>query len=192
MTRTYYRVCLAALCALAAVVGPRIFVWEPYRLGFLLGGFAAALLTWLFLLGAIALEPSLTLRMVAILGAGSAVLSWLRVSIVAAMDRVPVALVSGWKPFDPVWLVGGLAPLIIPIVAYWSVRVERRHVGEALASALYRFSVPLALLQVLARTLALPRQYQSLFFLTGLMFLVLDALGSGGDLPLLVRTSGDR
>lgn len=192
MTRTYFRLCVTALCALAAVVGPRIFVWEPYRLGFLLGGLAAALLTWLFLLGAIAVERSLTLRMVAILGAGSAVLSWLRVSIVAAMDRVPVALISGWKPFDPVWLVGGMAPLIIPIVAYWDLRVEHRPFGEALASALYRFSVPLALLQVSARTFALPKQYQSLFFLTGLMFLVLDGLGSGGDLPLLAGPRGDR
>lgn len=184
MTRIYYRLCVTALCALAALVGPRIFVWEPFRLGFLLGGLAAALLTWLFLVGALAVEPTLKPLVLGILGAGAAVLSWMRVTMVAVFDRIPLMLAHGWKPFDPVWVLGGFSPVLVLFVAWWIARSSGESLLDSLYTALYRFSVPLAMLQVVTRVLDLPKQYHSLFLFTGIMFVLLDGLGTGGDLPL--------
>ncbi|HLN60233.1 MAG TPA: hypothetical protein VK464_01685 [Symbiobacteriaceae bacterium] len=187
MTRTYYRLALAAVCALAACAGPVAFLEDRVRLGYLLGGLAAALLAWAILVGAASAEANLHPGLLGIIGAGAALLSWATITLVAVFDVLPHALAFGLAKFDPVWLVGGLAPLIVAPVAWWRVARGGEQVGQALLSSLYRFSVPLLGLRVVARVFHLPKQYGWLFLFTGVMFLVLDGLGAGDDLPLVRR-----
>lgn len=184
MTRAYYRLCLVALCSLAALAGPVVFLQDRWRLGYLLGGFGAALLTWAFLLVTIAVESKLHYGLQGIIGAGAGVLSWATISFVAIFDIIPHLLREGWALFDPVWLMAGFSPLIIPVVVAWRVRQGRGTIPEILGSTLFRFSVPLLLVQLVSQWLGLPKQYRWLFLFTGVMFLVLDMLGVGKDHPL--------
>jgi hypothetical protein len=155
------------------------------RLGYLLGGLAAALLTWAFLAAAIAMESGLQPWMQGVLGAGAAVLSWTTISLVALFDVIPHALEHGLARFDPVWVMGGLlAPLSIIGVALWRAFLQRTPLPAAFFSTLFRYSVPLFALELLVRFLPLAKQYIWLFLFTGVMFLVLDGLGAGKDLPL--------
>lgn len=185
MTRIYYRLSLSAVCALAAYGAPVWFLEDRARVGYLLGGLGAALLAWLFLVGAIAAEPRLPAVMQGAVGAGLGALSWGTISLVAVFSVVPHALQHGLARFDPVWVMAGLSPLAVPAVAWRRVRRGR---GEGfwptLASSLFRFSVPLFGLDLTARLLGLPKQYPWLFLFTGVMFLVLDGLGTGDELPL--------
>lgn len=179
MDRTSYRLSLSALSALAALMGPVIFLEDRFRLGYLLGGLAAALLTWLFLTVAIAMEPYLPPVVLAIIGAGSAVFSWMTISLVTVFDIIPHILREGLALFDPVWILGGLAPLVILAAGLWRGLRENTGVLPSLASALHRFSLPLLGTQISVGLLDLPKQYRWLFLFTGVMFLVLDELGIG-------------
>ncbi|HYG56942.1 MAG TPA: hypothetical protein VD902_02595, partial [Symbiobacteriaceae bacterium] len=125
MTRAYYRLSLAAVCAFAAFGGPIYFLEDRPKAGYLLGGLAAALLTWSFLTLAMAAEPRLPYYMQGAVGAGAAILSWATISLVAVFDIIPHALSHGLARFDPVWVMGGLAPLAILGVAWW--RAARGH-----------------------------------------------------------------
>ncbi|HLN61351.1 MAG TPA: hypothetical protein VK464_07315 [Symbiobacteriaceae bacterium] len=188
MTRVYYRLSLAAVCALAAFGGPIWFLEDRPRPGYLAGGLAAALLTWAILALAMAAEPNLQPWLQGAVGLGAAVLSWATISLVAVFDVIPHAMRYGLSRFDPVWIAaGGLAPLVILGVAAWRVGRDRLPVWHTLLSTLFRYSVPLLGLHLTVRFLPLPKQYRWLFLFTGVMFLVLDAIGSGGDLPLSRR-----
>lgn len=188
MTRIYYRLSLSAICALAAYGAPIWFLEDRPRVGYLLGGLGAALLAWLFLVVAIAAESRLSPLLQGAVGAGLGVLSWGTISLVAVFSVMPHALVYGLARFDPVWVMAGLSPLAIPAVAWWRVRRRRGDgLGHALLSCLFRFSVPLFGLDLVARLLGLPKQYPWLFLFTGVMFLVLDGLGTGDDLPLWAK-----
>jgi hypothetical protein len=192
VTRMYYRLSLAAICALAAMAGPVWFLEDRPRVGYLLGGLTAALLTWAFLAAAIALEPGLQPWMQGVLGAGAAVLSWAAISLVAVFDIIPHLLEHGLSRFDPVWIMGGvLAPLAIVAVALWRASRLGTPLLNAMFSTLFRYSVPLFALQLLVGFLPLAKQYRWLFLFSGVMFLVLDALGAGGDLPLVHRPEED-
>lgn len=179
MDRTSYRLSLSAVSALAALVGPVIFLEDRFRIGYLLGGLAAALLTWLFVTVAIAMEPYLPTVVLAIIGAGSAVFSWMTISLVAVFDIIPHILQNGLALFDPVWILGGLAPVVILATGLWRGLRESTGVLPALASALHRFSLPLLGTQITVGLLDLPKQYRWLFLFTGVMFLVLDELAIG-------------
>lgn len=183
MTRTYYRLSLTALCALAAFVGPVLFLEDRFRTGYLLGGLGAAVLAWAALVLIAASETNLHPGLQGVLGMGAAVISWATISLVALFDVLPHVARHGFSHFDFVWIAGGLAPLVIPGVAWWRVRQGEAGGWQALLSALYRFSVPLFLVRLIARGLGLPKQYVWLFLFTGVMFLVLDGLGAGKDLP---------
>lgn len=189
MTRMYYRLSLAAVCALAAFGGPVYFLEDRPRVGYLLGGLFAAFLTWAMLAAVIATESSLHPWIQGILGASAAVLSWATISLVAVFDVIPHALQHGPARFDPVWILGGLSPLAILAVAWWRAHKGTTPVLHALLSTLYRYSVPLFALQLLVRIGGAPKQYRWLFLFTGVMFLVLDALGAGGDLPLVHKNA---
>ncbi|MDB4893953.1 MAG: hypothetical protein JWN15_215 [Firmicutes bacterium] len=184
MTRTYYRLSLSALCALAACAGPVLFLEDRFRTGYLLGGLGAALVTWLVLTLAVTSEGSLSPALLALAGVGAAVLSWVAISLVAVFDVIPHVAAHGFSRFDPVWLMGGLAPLAILLVARWRMSRDRLPFWPAILSAIYRFSLPLCAVRAGALLLRLPRQYVWLSLFTGVMFLVLDALGAGEDLPL--------
>jgi hypothetical protein len=188
MTRVYYRLSLSALCALAAFGAPIWFLEDRARAGYLAGGLGAALLTWAFLAMAIAAEPTLQPWLQGAVGLGAAVLSWATISLTAVFGVIPHALMHGLSRFDPVWLAGGLAPVVILAVAVWRVQRDRQPVWHALLSTLFRYSVPLFGLQLVVQMLPLAKQYRWLFLFTGVMFLVLDAIGDGGDLPLSAKT----
>lgn len=185
VTRTTYRLVLTVLCAVAAFVGPITFLEDRPKATYLLGGVGAALLTWLFHRVAVLAEPQLNPGLQAILAAGAAVFSWLTVSLVAIFKVIPHALQSGLALFDPVWILGGLAPLAILAVGGWrSIRLGGE-VWSRLVSALFRFSAPLFGLQIMVELLPLPKQFRWLALFTGMMFLVLDSLnGEVEDPPL--------
>jgi len=187
VTRVYYRLSLSALCALAAFAGPIIFLEDRARVGYLLGGLAAALLTWFFLWVVMVAEPHLHPGLQLIVGAGAAVFSWATISLVAVFDVIPHALRFGVARFDPVWMLGGLSPVVILGVAWWRAARDGTVVWQALSSALMRFSAPLLAVTWISAMLSLPKQYGWLFLFDGVMFLVLDALGTGDDLPLSVH-----
>ncbi|MFZ5825726.1 MAG: hypothetical protein ACOY94_15625 [Bacillota bacterium] len=185
--RTYYRLSLTVLCALAAYITPVPTLRYPYDLGYFVGGLAAALLAWALLALLMAVEPGVHPGLQLILGAGAGV-TWAYTSIVALFHVLPLIIRNGWQlndTFDPIWLLGGLSPLVVPVVAGWVTRMTGKPFGQALASALFRFSVPLAFLVLLPGWLGLPKQFRWLFLFTGVMFLVLDGLGTGGPLPLV-------
>ena len=184
MTRMYYRLSLSAICALAAFAGPIIFLEDRARVGYLLGGLAAAFLTWFSLWVIMAAEPHLHSGLQLIVGAGAAVFSWATISLVAVFDVIPHLFQFGLARFDPVWILGGLSPAVILGVAWWRAARDGTVVWQALSSALMRFSLPLLVLTLASRMLSLPKQYRWLFLFDGVMFLVLDALGTGDDLPL--------
>lgn len=187
VTRTHYRLALTLLCALAAYIAPVPTLRYPYILSYFAGGLAAAFLAWIFLAVVIALEPGVRAELQLILGGGAWAFSWSHVSIVALFHILPAVIREGrlLDTFDPIWILGGLSPLVIPAVALWTARTGGRPLWQALASALFRFSIPLAFLVLIPRWLALPRQFRWLFLFTGVMFLVLDGLGTGGRLPLI-------
>ncbi len=190
MTRTYYRLSLSAVCAFAALAGPVIFLEDRLRVGYLIGGLAAALLTWGLLWVVMAMEPHLSTVLLGVAGASAAVFSWMRISMVTVFAVIPHVLQAGLSRFDPVWLMGGLAPLVIVAVAWWRAGHDSTPLGRALLSGLFRFSGPLLGLTLAVKALGLAKQYVWLSLFTGVMFLVLDGLGAGGDLPL--RTGSDR
>ncbi len=185
-TRTYYRLALSALCALAAWAGPIWFLADRPKLGYLVGGFVAALLTWAFLEGIVRAEPKLEPWLQGVLGAGAGLLSWATISLVAVFDIIPKVAERGLERFDPVWIMGGLSPLVVVAVALWRAARDDAPVLNGLFSALLRFSVPLFGLEVVTQSSGLPKQYRWLFLFTGVMFLVLDGLGTGDDLPLVM------
>ncbi len=176
MSRTTYRLILTVLCAAAAFVGPIVFLEDRPKATYLLGGVGAALLTWLFQRVTVLVERELQPGLQAILAAGSAVFSWLTVTLVAIFKVIPHALQSGLALFDPVWVLGGLAPLVFLAVGSWRSIRQGGEVWHRLVSALFRFSVPLLALQILVGMLPLPKQFRWLALFTGMMFLVLDAL----------------
>ncbi|HEY3367477.1 MAG TPA: hypothetical protein VGK74_20670 [Symbiobacteriaceae bacterium] len=190
MTRTYYRLSLSAACALAACAGPVYFLEDRAKFGYLAGGLAAALIAWGLLLMASAAEAEVSPAMQGVMGAGAAAVSWATISLVATFEIIPHAARHGLARFDPVWMLGGLAPLTIFGVAGWRWVREKTPYLQALLSALFRFSVPLFGLELVARLGGLPKQFRWLFLFTGIMFLVLDGLGAGGDLPFLPRKDG--
>lgn len=184
--RTYYRLSLTILCALAAYVGPVLFLRYPYNLGFFAGGLAAAFIAWGLLVAVIAIEPDVDPGVQFILGAGAGVLSWAYPSFVAAFHVLPLIVQNGWRLndiFDPVWLMGGFSPLLVLLIAGWISHTTGKLLWHAVASALFRFSIPLAVLVLLPRVIGLPRQYRWLFLFTGVMFLILDGLGIGRAQP---------
>jgi len=188
MSRTYYRLVLTVLCALAAYIGPVVFLRYPYRFGYFAGGLIASLLAWGLLVAVIAAEPDLPPRLQFVLGAGAGVFTWSRTSIVALFEVLPLISRNGWRlndTFDPVWLMSGFSPLMVPVVALVVSRHTYRPLWQTFSSALFRYSIPLAILQLLPRWFGLPRQFTWIFLFTGVMFLVLDGLGTGGDFPLL-------
>jgi hypothetical protein len=195
LTRTYYRLCLTAVCALAAFAGPVLFLEDRFRTNYLLGGLAAALITWGSLVMAAAAETNLPLGLLGLGGLGAAALSWGTISLVALFEVLPHALRHGLARFDPVWLMGGFSPLAIPAVAWWRMAREHFPAWQALLSGLFRFSVPLFIAKLVAglaaRGMGLPRQFVWLFLFTGVMFLVLDGLGIGEELPMKRRRSSE-
>lgn len=185
MTRTYYRLSLVAICALAACFGPVYFLEDRVKGAYLAGGLVAALAAWGLLLLAMAGEARISPNMQATLGGGAAAVSWAIISLVATLDVIPHAVSHGLARFDPVWIMGGLAPMVILGVAWWRRARERLPYWHGVASGLFRFSVPLFGLELMAQIGRLPKQFRWLFLFTGVMFLVLDGLGTGGDLPLM-------
>lgn len=187
MARTYYRLVITVLCALAAYITPVPALRYPYNLGYFVGGLAAALLAWAFLAAVIALEPGVRPHLQLVLGAGAGVFSWGHATLVATFDILPLFLQRGGlnDTFDPIWILGGYSPLIVPVVGLWMAGTAAKPYWQGLASALYRFSVPLALLQLPPALLGLPRQYRWIFLFAGVMFLVLDGLGIGRNWPLV-------
>ncbi len=195
MTRTYYRLVLTVLCALAAYVGPVVFLKYPYRFGYFVGGLIASLLAWGLLMAVISTEQNLPARLQFVLGAGAGVFTWSRTSLVAVFHILPLIARNGWRlndTFDPVWLMGGLAPLVVPVVALLLSHTTNRPFWQTFSSALFRYSIPLAILQLLPRWIGLPRQFTWIFLFTGVMFLVLDGLGTGRDFPFLSRLDPSR
>lgn len=184
MTRSWYRLVLTGLCALAAWAGPVFFLEDRLRAGYLVGGFSAAILCWGLLLLVQAAEPRLGLGAQSVIGIGASFLSWVPISLVAALDIIPHIPQEGYNPFDPVWIMGGFSPLVVLAGAWWK-RIQC-HVPfwEGAVSCLFRFSVPLFGLRLAALLLGLPKQYGWLFMFTGVMFLVLDVLGLGEEFPL--------
>lgn len=183
MTRIHYRLGLTLVCAFAAFGGPVLFLEDRARAGYLLGGLAAALLAWVLLAGTVAAEPHLQPWLQGTVGAGAAVLSWATISLVAVFDVIPHAMQHGLARFDPVWFMGGLAPLSIIAIALWRAQRAPMPLLNALFSTLFRYSVPLFGLQLVVQMLPLAKQYRWLFLFTGIMFVVLDGLGSGGRWP---------
>lgn len=197
MIRTYYRLSLTVACALAAYIGPVIFLRYPYDLSYFAGGLAAAFIAWALLVTMIATEPGLDPGLQFILGAGVGVFTWAYVSAVAIFQIIPLIVENGWRLndiFDPVWLMGGFSPLVVPAVAGWFSRTSGKPFWQTLSSALFRFSIPLAVLLLLPGWMGFPKQFRWLFLFTGIMFLVLDGLGTGDILPLVTvrRTRSDR
>lgn len=192
MTRTYYRLSLSAVCALAALTGPVVFLEDRFRLGYLLGGFGSALLTWALLAFVITMEPGVPPVFLGIAGAGAAVFSWMKISLVTVFAVVPHIFRDGIARFDPVWVLGGLSPLVILGVAWARSGRDSTSVWQRLLSALFRFSLPLYGVVLTVQMLDLAKQYRWLALFTGVMFLVLDALGTGADLPFLARSADDR
>ena len=178
LARIYYRLVLTVLCALAAYVTPVYTLRYPYHLPYFTGGLVAALLAWAFLQMAILLEPEVKPGIQFIVGAGFAVVSWAHISMVACMIVIPQVVRAGrlLDTFDPIWILGGLSPLVVPAAAV-VLRLAGRPFLHALASALFRFSVPLGFLSLIPRWVHLPKQFRWLFLFTGVMFLVLDGLG---------------
>lgn len=164
-----------------------LFLEDRLRAGYLLGGLAAALLTWAFLAFTMVAEGRLTPVLQGVMGLGAGVLSWAPISLVAVFDVIPHILRYGLSRFDPVWILGGLSPGVTLGVAWWRTSRGKIPVWHALVSALLRFSMPLFGIQLVIRAVGLPKQYRWIFLFTGVMFLVLDALGAGGDLPLMAQ-----
>jgi len=189
VARLYYRLSLTVVCALAAYIAPVFTLRYPYHLPYFVGGLIAALLAWLFLAGVMSVEGSVHPGLQFILGAGAWAFSWSHVSFVALFHILPAIIREGrlLDTFDPIWLLGGFSPLVIPAVALWMTRTGGRPIWQTLSTALFRFSIPLALLVLIPRFLGLPKQFRWLFLFTGVMFLVLDGLGSGDPLPLMRR-----
>jgi len=190
LTRTYYRLSLSALCALAAGGGPVLFLEDRLRSGYVWGGLVSALLTWVALQLVIALERYVAPELQGILGAGAAYFSWAIVTLVAVFDIIPHIYHKGLARFDPVWIMGGLAPLVTLPVAAWRHKREGIGFWPAFCSALFRFSAPLWVVQRLTYVVTLPKQYHWLAVFTGMMFLVLDGLGVGEDLPFHIKPGG--
>jgi len=176
VTRTTYRLVLTTLCAVAALTGPIVFLEDRAKATYMLGGVGAALLTWLFYQVAVLAEPQLQTGLQVILAAGSAVFSWLTVTLVAIFKVIPHALQSGLALFDPVWILGGLAPLVFLAMGVLRSVRQGEEIWKRLAAALFRFSIPLFCLQVTVELLPLPKQFRWLALFTGMMFLVLDSL----------------
>ena len=178
MARVYYRLVLTVLCALAAYVTPVYTLSYPYYLPYFAGGLVAALLAWSFLQLAILIEPEVKPGVQFIVGAGFAVISWAHISMVAVLHIIPAVMRAGHllDTFDPVWILGGLSPLVVPAAAL-ACKLAGRPFLPSLAAALFRFSVPLGLLSIIPRFLNLPKQFRWLFLFTGVMFVVLDGLG---------------
>lgn len=178
MARVYYRLVLTVLCALAAYITPVHTLRYPYHLPYFAGGLVAALLAWSFLGLAILLEPEVKPGVQFIVGAGFAVISWAHVSMVSVLHIIPQVIRAGrlLDTFDPIWILAGLSPLMVPAAAV-VLRLTGRPFLPALAAALFRFSVPLGFLSLIPRWLNMPRQFRWLFLFTGVMFLVLDGLG---------------
>ncbi|MGE5674419.1 MAG: hypothetical protein ACM3XM_11090, partial [Mycobacterium leprae] len=162
---------------------------DRLRVGYLVGGLAAALLAWAYLSLAMAVEDHLRLEVKGVLGAAAALLSWSTIALVALFDIIPHTARHGLARFDPVWLLGGFSPLVILVVTWWFIANRERNLIEGLIAALFRFSVPLCGLILTAKLLGLPKQYRWLFLFTGVMFLVLDGLGTGHDLPFVGNRS---
>ncbi|BAD41856.1 hypothetical protein STH2873 [Symbiobacterium thermophilum IAM 14863] len=150
----------------------------PYHLPYFGGGLVAALLAWGFLQMAVLLEPEVKPGVQFIVGAGFAVVSWAHISVVACLTIIPQVVRAGrlLDTFDPIWILGGLSPLVVPAAAV-ALRIAGRPLLPSLAAALFRFSVPLGFLSLIPRWLHLPKQFRWLFLFTGVMFLVLDGLG---------------
>jgi len=184
MTRSQYRLVLTGLCALAAGVGPVVFLEDRLRAGYLLGGLAAAFLCWGLLLLAYSAEQRLSSGAQAVMGMGAAILSWVPVSLVAVFDIIPHIFREMPDPFDPVWVMGGLSPLAVPAVACWQWATGKGAFWQATVTGLFRFSVPLFVLRLTALLVGLPEKYSWLFMFTGVMFLVLDGLGFGWQPPV--------
>jgi len=183
VTLTTYRLLLTVLCAAAAFVSPVVFLEDRPKATYLLGGVGAALLTWLFHQVSLVVEAQLRPGLQAILGAGSAVFSWLTVTLVAIFKVIPHAFQNGLALFDPVWILGGLAPLVFLLVGALRSLRQGADVWSRLVSALFRFSVPLFALQLTVELLPLPKQFRWLTLFTGMMFLVLNALYQEAEDP---------
>lgn len=176
--RNYYRIAITTACTLAAFVGPIIFLEDRPRVGYLLGGFAAAVLARYLLVAMIALEHHIPTWLRGVLGGGAALLSWAPISLVAVFDVIPNMATNGFNRFDPVWIAGGvLAPLTILGLAL--LKPRKAPLLDVVLTALYRYSFPLVGLDLLARIPNLPKQYPWLFLFTGTMFLTLDILVHG-------------
>lgn len=194
MIRTYYRLVLTVLCALAAYITPVPTLKYPYDLGYFAGGLAAALLTWALLVAVIALEPEVHPGLQFILGAGAGVITWAQTTVVSIFEVIPYYIEFGAlkDTFDPIWLLSGASPLAVLVIALWVCRTVAKPFWEALFSALFRFSIPLALLQLIPKWLGLPKQFRWLFLFTGVMFLLLDGLGTGRTWPLAGAADEER
>lgn len=178
--RNYDRVAITTACALAAFVGPIIFLEDRPKLGYLLGGLAAALLARYLLVGMIALEHHIPTWLRGVLGSGAALLSWAPISLVALFDVIPNMATNGFNRFDPVWIAGGVvAPVVILGFSIATALGHRLNLTTVVMTALYRYSFPLLGLRLLARIPGLPKQYPWLFLFTGAMFLTLDILVHG-------------
>lgn len=129
------------------------------------------------------LDPGLQL----IIGAGAGVFTWAYVSFVTLFQILPLIIETGRlnDTFDPIWLLGGFSPLAVPVIGLVIHRETGKRLWESVASALFRFSVPLLVLVLLPRWFGLPKQFRWVFLFTGVMFLVLDGLGTGKVLPLV-------
>jgi len=173
------------LCALAAYITPVHTLLYPYHLPYFAGGLIASLLAWTLLALVIELEPQVKPEVQLIVGAGLSVISWAHISFVALFHILPAIVRAGHllDTFDPIWILGGLSPLVIPVAAFAMHRTAGRPLLPALASALFRFSTPLASLSLIPRWIGLPKQFRWLFLFTGVMFLVLDGLGIGDRSP---------
>jgi len=174
---TYYRPILTLLCTLAAFAGPIVFLEDRARFGYLAGGLVASLLTWALLAGTMAVAHTIPGWLRGVAGVGAALLSWAPIALVAVFDVIPHLATHGINRFDPVWIGGGVAaPLVIVGIALWRAARGWTGMTDALMTAVFRYSVPLLGLELLARIPRLPKQYPWLFLFTGALFLTLDAL----------------
>lgn len=169
---------LVLICGLAGYLGPLLFLGESPNRAYLGTALTAAA-------GAGALSTLLGMRaprvpvgLQGLAGAGTAVLTWLPVTLIALFQIVPLLLAGEFQPFDIVWIGAGLGPPVVLVTAY--LRANGTPFGaervRAVMLALYRLSVPLLGIQLVARALTPIKEHRWLALFTGILFLTLKLL----------------
>lgn len=177
---------LVSVCGLAGYLGPALFLGGSPQISHLATGLVTGAATGLCSVMAEAIGRHLPGPLQGLAGAGMAVFTWFPVTLTALFRIVPHLVSEPFHRFDLVWIGAGLAPVFLLGFAYLRASGPLLHEARWMATLhiLFRFSFPLAVVQLGAQRFAPDKQHLWLAVFAAMMFLSLDLLNPfnrGGD-----------